>query len=652
MEMKTKYKSRLISFATAAFFTMTLSTIGTVNKVYAASTGQEILITEVMPMSRTSDDSYEYIELYNNSDKNIDLKDYKLPLQNIDFTTSKIISPKGVLVLCTKSSTTLENFNTFYGTSLTAEKYVVLPFVDEVLSNSLATSIILAKDDGIVVSRAQYSTVDFQVKKSITYKYSETEFDMIMVGQSQNPTPGSITAGQAPQNGVRVTGIALSKSYLAMDVSQTSALYATVAPATATNKSVIWTSDNANVVEVNQQGVLTSKSVGVANITATTVDGGFAATCTVVVARVPVTGMTLNKNSAAVDVGKAIILTASIVPENATNKSVTWTSSNSNIASVDSNGIVIGNAAGQVKITAATVDGNYTAVCTVTVNSVNSVVRVTGIALNKTNVTLKTGNVIILEPQISPSNATNKQVTWKSSNSDVAYVDNLQGIVVAKQPGAARITATTVDGGRIANCYVTVTNAIDSYVPVTSIELNTNVILMNKGENESLTAETLPANATNKSVTWSTDDSSVVTVDSYGKISALKEGIAVVTAKAADGSLKDRCFIIVRADEEADSKIFSMRLNKTFIRVKEGKFEKLTPIINPGYMKKTNLDWKSSNEAIATVSDDGRVRGIREGEVEITVTTKDGKYSAKCTVQVTDGKGFGNGNGNGNGRGK
>jgi uncharacterized protein YjdB len=652
MEMKTKYKSRLISFATAAFLTMTLSAQGAVNKVHAASSGQDILITEVMPLSQTNDDSYEYIELYNNSDKNIDLKDYRLPLQNIDITTSKIISPKGILVLCTNAGTTLDKFNTFYGTTLDGDKYAVLPFVNEALSNTSVTSILLAKDDGTVVSRAKYALADFQVKKSITYKYAETGFDMVRLGQKQNPTPGSITSGQVPQNGIEVTGIALRKSYLTMDINQTSVLYATVAPATATNKAVVWTSDNRNIVEVSEQGVLTSKSVGVAYITATTVDGGFTAKCTVVVTRIPVTGITLDETSSTVDVGKAIILTAAVFPETATTKSVTWSSSNSNIASVDSTGIVIGKASGQVKITAATVDGNHTAVCTVTVNSVNSVVRVTGIALNKTNVTLKTGNVIILEPQISPSNATNKQVTWKSSNSDVAYVDNLQGIVVAKQPGAARITATTVDGGRIAYCYVTVANVVGSYIPVTSIELNTNVILMNKGENETLTATVLPSTATNKSVTWSTDDSSVVTVDSTGKISGLKEGIAVVTAKAADGSLKDRCFIIVRDEEEVDNKIFSLRLNKTFIRVKQGKFEKLTPIINPGYMKNTDLVWKSNNENIAYVTPDGRVFGIKEGEVKITVTTKDGKYSADCEVQVTDGNGFGNGNGKGNGRGK
>ena len=98
--MKTRYKSSMFGFITAMFFTMACLNLASVNNVYAASIGPELLITEVMPMSQNTDNSYEYIELYNNSDRNIDLEDYKLPLQNIDIATSKIIAPKGILVLC------------------------------------------------------------------------------------------------------------------------------------------------------------------------------------------------------------------------------------------------------------------------------------------------------------------------------------------------------------------------------------------------------------------------------------------------------------------------------------------------------------------------------------------------------------------------
>lgn len=647
--MKTRYKSRILSFTTTVFFTMACLTQASVNNVYAASMGQELLITEVMPMSQTTNDSYEYIELYNNTDRNIDLKDYKLPLQNIDITTSKVISPKGILVVCSKGSTTLDNFNTFYGTALTQDKYISLPFVNEVLSNSSTVSIILAKDDGDVVARAQYSSGDFQVKKSVTYRYAETGFDMVRLGQSQNPTPGSITSDQVPQNGINVTSVTLNKSFVTMGVNQTAVLYATVAPATAYDKSIVWTSDNSNVVQVSQNGVLTSKAKGVAHITATTVDGGFTEVCTVNVGNISVTGITMDTANSSVYVGKAIILTASVVPENATNKSMRWRSSNTNIAVVDSNGIVIGKTVGKAIITATTVDGNYSAVCNVTVYDVNADINVTGISLDKTSVTLTKGKVIILGAQVTPFNATNKQITWSSSNNNVATVDQ-NGIVTAKRSGTALITATTVYGNYKAYCNVTVTNENGSYIPVRNIELSTNVIEMAKGQNENLTANISPINATNKSIKWSTDNPSVISVDNNGTISALNQGIAIVTVKTADGNLKDRCFIIVKDNEDTDTGIFRLRLNKTSIRIKEGKFEKLTSIITPGNLKNTTLIWKSSDDTVACVTEDGRVFGKNEGNAIVSVSTKDGQYSAKCKVEVTNDKGFGNGNGKAKGK--
>lgn len=640
--MKSNHWSRILGFVTAIFVTMTFR----VTAAYAISMGSDILITEVMPMSQTNEDSFEYIEIYNNSDKSIDLKDYKLPLQNMDITTSKSISPKGVLVICMKGTTTLESFNNFYGTSLTQDKYITLPFVNEVLSNSSTSSILLAKDDGTVVTRAQYNTNDFQLKKSVTYKYPESGFDMATLGQNQNPTPGSININQIPQNGTRVTAVALNKTFITMDVNKSEVLYATVAPATALNKSVIWTSSNPAVVEVNQNGVLTSKTTGVAQITVTTADGAFTDNCTVVVANIPVTGVILDKSNTSIDVGKAIVITASIMPENATNRSVIWRTSNSNIASVDINGVVIGKAAGEATIIAETVDGKYTAVCKVVVNNVSQVVPITGLSLDKTNITLEQGKVVILGAQIKPSNATNKKITWESSNVNVASVDS-NGIVTAKNTGWAWVTATASDGGYKAYCFVTVNKYSDNYVAVNGIELDTVIVQMSKGESETLRATVLPAEATNKSLTWSTDNSSVVSVDSNGKITALNPGIAIITATSAEGKFKDRCIIIVwdKNVTNEDKDVFSLRLNKTSIRIKEGKFEKLTPIINPGYLKKTNLEWTSSNNEVAYVTADGRVYGKKEGKAIITVKTKDGKHSSSCEILVTGDNGNGKGKG-------
>jgi uncharacterized protein YjdB len=116
----------------------------------------------------------------------------------------------------------------------------------------------------------------------------------------------------------------------------------------------------------------------------------------------------------------------------------------------------------------------------------------------------------------------------------------------------------------------------------------------------------------------------VISVDNSGSISALKKGIAIVTAKTADGNLKDRCFVIVKDNENTDTEIFRIRLNKTSIRIKEGKFEKLTPIITPGNLKNTTLIWPSDNTA-ANVTEDGRVFGEEVGTAIISVSTKDGQ---------------------------
>ena len=541
--MKRNYKSTMLMFTAAVFFTMACLTQILTRNVYATSNFQELLITEVMPMSQTTNDDYEYIELYNNSDRNIDLKDYKLPLQNMDITTSKVIAPKGILVICTKGSTTLDSFNNFYSTKLTVDKYTTLPFIEGILSNTSNTSILITKDDNTVVVRAQYETTDFAAKKGITYRYTEAGFDMLILGQNQSPTLGSISSEQVPQSGTKVTGIYLDKTSITIDVNQTAVLYPTIAPATATNKAVVWTSSNSSIVEVNQNGKLTSKGEGAVYVTATTVDGAMAAVCTVFVRKIPVTGITLDKASITMDVNQTAVLNATIAPSIATNKAITWTSNNSSIAEVSQKGIVTSKAQGATYVFATTVDGGLVAKCSVVVQRI----PVTGVTLEKTSLSIDVGESIILRTSVDPTNATNKVVSFQSNNSNIASVDSA-GKVVGRGVGEARITVTTRDGNFSCICIVTVK------------------------ENENTNNETI-----------------------------------------------------------------GIRLNKTSIKIKEGKFKQLRPIITPGNLKKSDLIWTSSNEKIAYVSNDGRVFGRIEGSVKITVTTQDGK-KATCEVKITSGK--------------
>lgn len=182
----------------------------------------------------------------------------------------------------------------------------------------------------------------------------------------------SVTGGWKDASTVSVTGVTLNKIVLQLYTGGSETLTATIAPTNATNKKVTWTSSDPAVATVDANGKVTAKSLGMADITVTTKDGGYTATCRVGVVRRPagdvsVTGVTLNKTTLKLSKGTSETLTATVAPTNATNKNVTWTSSDAAIATVDASGKVTGVAKGTATITVTTEDGGYTATCAVEV---------------------------------------------------------------------------------------------------------------------------------------------------------------------------------------------------------------------------------------------------------------------------------------------
>jgi len=168
---------------------------------------------------------------------------------------------------------------------------------------------------------------------------------------------------------------------------------------------------------------------------------------------VPVTGVTLNKSSISLTVGETATLTATVTPNNATNKAVTWITSNPAAATV-ANGVVTAVGTGSATIRATTAYGGKTAACSVTVTDG---VPVTGVTLNKSSISLTVGKTETLTATITPNNATNKAVTWSTSNAAAATVAN--GVVTAVAAGSVTITVSTADGDKTAACSITVTKA-------------------------------------------------------------------------------------------------------------------------------------------------------------------------------------------------
>ena len=315
-----------------------------------------------------------------------------------------------------------------------------------------------------------------------------------------------------------------------------------VLPENASNKNVTWSSSNEKVVTIKNNEI-TAKSVGTATITVKTNNGKTdKININVISNEISVNSISLNLNNKTINVGETFTLTPSIQPSNATNVSITWTSNNTNVATI-SNGVVKGIKAGNAIITAKTNNGK-TATCTVTVNEV----AVSGINLDKTSASIKVNESITLNANVTPSNAANKTITWSSGDTSIATVSN--GTVKGIKAGSATITAKT-NNGKTATCTITVSN-----VEVTGVSLDKTSASVKINESVTLTANVTPSNAANKTITWSSSDTSVATV-SNGTVKGIKAGSATITAKTNNGKTAT-CTITVTNDSCGTSKIHFM----------------------------------------------------------------------------------------------
>ena len=341
---------------------------------------------------------------------------------------------------------------------------------------------------------------------------------------------------------------------------------------------------------------------------------------------IPVTGITLDPASVELVEGESVTVTAIISPADATNKQVIWSSGSPSIKvsngtittsfSPDAPTFLINGkrALGQFSITAATADGNKKAKCQVIVYA--KTIAVTGIRLSETSIKLNKGENRILKATVQPENATEKTVQWNSSDNSVATVDQ-NGTITATGGGAATISASA--GGVSASC------SVEVYVPVTSISLSANLLSLAKGTFAVLTATVSPEDAMDKNVQWNSDDPSVATVDQNGRVTAINDGRAKITASA--GGLTASCTVIC-----ISIPVTAVILNKTSLSLAKGSSETLTATVSPRDATDNTVKWSSDNPSVATVDQNGQVIAVNAGNAVITASA--GDVSATCEVSV------------------
>ena len=441
------------------------------------------------------------------------------------------------------------------------------------------------------------------------------------------------------ETNVSVTGITSSISEVNLKYGESSKVVVNISPSNATDKRINWTSSNASLVTVDNGGTI--KAVGNKNeeaiITATTVDGGYKATVKVKVSYVDqsikVKSISISNSSVSLKYGETEKLKATISPSNATNKQITWTSSNPSLVSVDAYGTLTtkSNKTGEVTITATTEDGGYKATAKVKVTEKKTVVKATGVKLSKTSVSLKYGETTKISATVSPLTATNKGVSWTSSDTSLVTVDSSGNIkAVGNKNGTATIVVKTADGGHTASATVKV-----SKIRVSGVKVSSSSITLKYGASKKVSATVSPTNAADKSVTWTSSDTSLVTVDSSGNIKAVgnKNGTATVTVKTKDGGYTATIKVTV---QKVTIKVTGVKLNQskgTVYLNSSNKTVELTATVSPSNAENKSVTWTSSNTNVATVSN-GKVTAKAQGQATISATTVDGGFVAKYTITV------------------
>lgn len=305
----------------------------------------------------------------------------------------------------------------------------------------------------------------------------------------------------------------------------------------------------------------------------------------------------------------------SVLPSNATNTNVTFKSLNEKVATVDANGVVTGVSEGNADIVITTEEGGFEAKCTVRVDGIDA----RGIErVGDKTVTMGLNQTRQLQVKITPSDTTNKNVQWTSSNNSVATVDS-NGVVISKNSGSTIITATTHNGLKTEFF-------IEVETPVTNITLNSNEINLNPGGTFKLDATVNPSNASNKNIKWISANESIATVDKSGNVTADVAGTTYISAVSADGKVVATCTVNV-------SKPVVTKPAKVKIKSAKKKGKKVT------------LKWKKISDAAGYVvymkTNSGKFKAVKTVKkaktVKAVISLKKGnKYSFKIRAYKLD----------------
>lgn len=511
-----------------------------------------------------------------------------------------------------------------------------------------------------------WTTVKFPIPSDASYTFT-------WVYSKDNAVNGGFDRGWVDNvqvtDFVYITGLQVTPEAETVYINYSKQLTATVEPADATIQTITWMSSNPTVAMVDENGLVTALSQGTAVISATSDEGFFVAECAVTVPPpVPVTGVSLDFTSGVLSVGNSGKLNATVMPQYVTNSNVLWSSSNPSVASVLF-GTVTAESVGNAIITVTTVDGSFTATCSITVVADSSLPNETQFTYSP--VSMNTATTSTLGWNYSPL------INYVRSETGSGVITYAKGYSVSLEAGRTYTFGTS--GSTLVDTYINIYNPafhevafdddsgeasfslVEDFVPtqtgtyyilvsgynvtstgtftfhvsqlppiyVTGVSFNPASVSIPVFHSMTLSYTIAPADAHIRSVTFASSNTAIVTVNAAGVITAVAPGTASVTVTTVDGGFTAVCSVTVTY-----TPVTSVNFDVDGVIVGLNKSRLLSCTVLPAAAEYKGLTFTSSNPSVAPVDANGRVTGLALGNAVITARSNDGGFTDTCSVMV------------------
>ena len=397
------------------------------------------------------------------------------------------------------------------------------------------------------------------VYASINLNYTELNIgidvtqELKILGDVNSGTYSSTCKINVISNYIPITDISLPSSSGELLLNDTQNINASINPSNASNKILFYSSSNPSVASVDSSGNMTGNKIGNAIITILAENKSTSYKVSVV-DKINLRGISISPETMTLTEGNTGKLSISFSPENATDKSVTWKSSNTGIVTVDTSGNIKAISAGNATITVTSNDGEYTASSKITVKALDRSLK--GISLNKTELTLDINETANLSVIYNPSYASNKEVTWSSSNKNIATVEN--GKVTAIKPGTTEIKVISNEGKYESVCKVTVLSP-----PIESIKFEQDEQTVYVGSITTLKTISNPQETMINNPIWTSSDETIATIEN-GELTALNVGKTTITISDQEGKVTASTEITVIEKPTEDLMITIVGYNLNF----------------------------------------------------------------------------------------